>query len=993
MTKSLKEKVLDSTLEPEAKRICSGSRVGSVAACSALKPDEHSGIFDAFKPDEHSGILGIPAQRPACPTKPTQFEIIAGEAITLPIYIGRLRDSVFWRLSVLLFEDPEVQLRKPLWTQRTPPFVVQKAGQRVVPTGYKEPFNLSHCVASLVENHIYESSLTLFQYDITQQTYNEIDLRVDTITWLQFETCNYFWGPEKLIISSQDANRSRYIFEGVIPSAIASIDTVKTLEKRNEFFKDLPACGGHALLWSLIAALDVALLAHDVSTMNERSDARETVIKLYEAALNITCRMRLDPSQGQLRLDTLVHMDTLRVLQVAVGAVSFHCFSMAVLELKEITGQEPGMELMSKMAILGITYRGKPVDRNIAYGILSIVGIADKGTGLEAVQFLERVDFRVLEAYSTLNKVIVLIKKMVLPEEISEATVVVVESIALAILAGRLGEEFTGDMLVPKARKTIGFVHVQITSMKFKKWFLEDLITQAAGGACSALSLAGLFEIKKHLFSPRIFWTEFANRDGIDDDVEDERCAKYTAEKWTLFRNNLQLLGDKGAADLLFGVMTGKFFDDFKAIAVEGATFTDYFGGDEEGADDNSDCLRNAMQKFRSCLITAPIPSAAATVDFDHAYNGDEDSADKTKVYKQVTSRRKEKFTFHAIDFSAPQAWRQGGSATQVLQRSRFSKSDGVPGKDNSLMLMCAEVFPQGQVWGADAPNQPVPLAETMKDACKWATKARRDNTMCVFTDGRNKKIRKAFEEIVEGEVPDEQMHYDGHITYTAPSKGDPRFSKGRSFASLSNRETMVGLCPVASHRMTSKGRTHYSACGEKWTSASTYSDVPVRPWVSLPRLTLVDKEDMTGATMPVYSDEMLEALAVGHPLFIHETKEVEFYCALYNDLSATHVFDLTPGSGAAAMAAAILHISYEGLAMNPAHATWLENIMDKAMFPIVTDSKDEEALKIKASVLLYFSSNVKEGRALLAGSADFEAEDEFDADEAENEGGQEGEE
>ena len=88
-------------------------------------------------------------------------------------------------------------------------------------------------------------------------------------------------------------------------------------------------------------------------------------------------------------------------------------------------------------------------------------------------------------------------------------------------------------------------------------------------------------------------------------------------------------------------------------------------------------------------------------------------------------------------------------------------------------------------------------------------------------------------------------------------------------------------------------------------------------------------------------------------------------------------------------MAAGILRISYEGLAMNPAHAIWLDHILDTAMFTIVMDyAKDEEAMKLKASVNQYFNSYVTEGRVFLAKTVvpvedevDDEVDDETDAE------------
>ena len=55
------------------------------------------------------------------------------------------------------------------------------------------------------------------------------------------------------------------------------------------------------------------------------------------------------------------------------------------------------------------------------------------------------------------------------------------ESMAVPTLAGsRPAETFTGEFLIPAARRSVGFVHAQVKTWKFKKWFMDDLVTKAA---------------------------------------------------------------------------------------------------------------------------------------------------------------------------------------------------------------------------------------------------------------------------------------------------------------------------------------------------------------------------------------------------------------------------------------------------------------------------------------------------------------------------------
>ena len=726
---------------------------------------------DVFKPEEHAGMLGITVREPPSPDVPTEFEIISGEAVQLKTFITALHASVLWRLSAFLFEDPIVKLREPLYKQRTPPFEVKEAG---APTGYMEPWNMLNCVKSLAENNLYESSLTMWQFDPAQDKFDGIDLGVNAISWKQYQACSELWNEQRLLASSQNPDKARFIFESFIPSAVKSVDIVKELQEKGTFFQALPACGGNVLLWSLIGALDEWLKKHAEGA----PDTREMVIRLLEASLNVTCRMRLAPNEAQIRLDQLGYMDVLRVLGAALGAVSFHEFAMKALDLPNITGKESGPELVNKMGIFGVTFKGKPIDKNVAYSILAIVGMADRGEGLAAVQFLDRVNSNVMADFSKLLRTFQMLRKLCQPDEWQEGTVAVMESMAIALLTGdKAADSFSTEYILPRGRRSCGYVHATITSMKFKKWFLDDQVTQAAGGASTALSLEGLLDIKSKCRSPRAFWKNFAQKEDIE---EEPNCIKYTTEKFEAFKETFKCVGDKHAADLIYKVMTNQFFSDFKELAASGAKFSDTFSGNlDDNGDDAEDSLHTPVHTFRASLIDAPIPSTKQKVQFDNAYGESGDAEYVEKLYRQVTGMRKGSVTFHVMDYSSSSAWKSAGLATQLVQKSRFVKSKGPPGKENSLFLLSADLFPNKEMFQkVDGYKQPVLSTDQMKVAAEWTCASKNNNTICLFTDGRTRKIRKEFESIVDKQQTDEQKQFDGGIIYAFPPKGDPRFAK-----------------------------------------------------------------------------------------------------------------------------------------------------------------------------------------------------------------------
>ena len=269
---------------------------------------------------------------------------------------------------------------------------------------------------------------------------------------------------------------------------------------------------------------------------------------------------------------------------------------------------------------------------------------------------------------------------------------------------------------------------------------------------------------------------------------------------------------------------------------------------------------------------------------------------------------------------------------------------------------------------------QGVPATEEMSQAMQWMFSSRLNNTIALGFDGRSKEVRKKFEAIIEQNVTDSQRLLDMGVTYRAPKSNDIRFPKRETFAGFNNRENFIGALPISRIRMRSKPRGHYSACGESSTFTMSYSDVHIRSLQSLPRVTLPNKEEMMNIKMPALPEEVLQFAGTrGHPIFWNEFADVDLYEALFKDLSCDFVWDLTPGTSAASCAAARLGITYEGIASTEKHANWLNNIMDKAIFAIVSESENATDVEMHADLNKYFLHIIEEGRLFLRAPEDEE--------------------
>ena len=451
------------------------------------------------------------------------------------------------------------------------------------------------------------------------------------------------------------------------------------------------------------------------------------------------------------------------------------------------------------------------------------------------------------------------------------------------------------------------------------------------------------------------------------------RFDKYVQEKLTL-------AGDRKAADIIRKTMTNQFEAELKDIAASGASFADRLGGnatgeEDEDAPEKSLCME--MQAFRKCLMEVPVPIEAVQDDAFEGVPGDDDSEFVAKLHKQVVASRKNQIVFLPGNVMHPDFWKKGGAATAMFQKSKFSSASGEAGKEHALMILNAEVFPFKELFQSATAHKDVVSADSvLKSAAKWVMSTQGGNVICLLADGRSRKVRRAFEDIVEECQVDEQKHLDACIIYGAPPQNDIRFPTRRTFGGLRNLEKLLGSLPLAKVRMTCNERNHFSACGEKTTYASSYTSVPFRSFKRLPRLSIKDKESIVGMGLPTYPESIVAATgAKGHPLFWNEVKDVDVYVALFKDLNVKFVFDVASGSGAAAMAAGICGASYEGFAMNANHVNWLNRIIAKAMFAIIADSTDEESKQLRTDLASYFGPAIDEARELLASGGDSDSE------------------
>ena len=95
---------------------------------------------------------------------------------------------------------------------------------------------------------------------------------------------------------------------------------------------------------------------------------------------------------------------------------------------------------------------------------------------------------------------------------------------------------------------------------------------------------------------------------------------------------------------------------------------------------------------------------------------------------------------------------------------------------------------------------------------------------------------------------------------------------------------------------------------------------------------------------------------SLGQPLLWQERKPPAFSQCLLSDLCAKTVVDLSPGSGSAARACMHLGIAYHGWAKNPEHASWLQNVLDRAALRVICETGSPLHSDLAQSIQEHFS-------------------------------------
>ena len=945
------------------KRDVEGNPVPKSDSTSAGAQGEAQQKKDAHALRNKLGLAGDPPATAGLP--PSDEEISKGSGASVEQWMAEVIPCVHHHLLLHLIgideqEDLANPLQKPLH-EHAPLAIVADTTATV--KNFKEPWNSKNCVDALTTTDLYEASGSIFWLDTLEWQWlsastERVAHNVSHVNWAQLRTAKSNWSEATFVNSAVDNERMRrWTFPGVYPTMVAGVaEARRGATSGRVCFAGLPLLAGHAMVWAWYWEMLEALQA----LAEERTpSATRRIFQLYEAALTITIRMRAGPSLNQVLLDSCRWSESVRGMYNAC-ADSFVTLCQklrAMPSLKDDFTNAP--KLMRALSQQGVTFQNKEIGINQCKAALAVTPFLESAEVLRDLQSLEECFPGLVSEQTKFMRLCQVVTKIVPWRAGGDRSQDLLSHILQALLSLlRQGWASDEDVSVPWLvgdKDNAGFAQAVAKRRSYLKWINDELRSKSAG-----LTDAGrqeLTRVREIFADPRSFDKEFVlpsikvqeTGNTMDTELRDKRLAEWQATLTTPAMVSL--------SQMFFGVYATSFDTEFGKLCNDE---TIHFGAYlQEDKDPEPASLAEAYQSFLELWCAKPISlQRQAPVEAGTGGGGvqvvpgevDSDMADQRQELLNLCSKHRSNVKLFPLRApGAPSVLADlykpvGSKLTEHFKQCAKGAGKRVQGEtQNILILLNTETFNVShQILAHSLHSTPVPFHAELNHAWSWLEQMANEQTAVVMvSDGRNKDIRRKLETWFDKCFPDESRGVELWITYGAkgPSADQVRGPRRKVAFSANNRETLwVGL-PEAKVKVKSKSRHGFGACGEDSTHNVTYSNVPVRPLTSLPRLCKEDKEKMIGGRLA--NDEGKETLkkefAKGHPLFWQEMKPISLLSTLFEDFGACRVFDLSPGSGAAAIACVYNGIAYDGVCANTDHQRWLDNILDMATLAVLS--------------------------------------------------------
>ena len=302
-------------------------------------------------------------------------------------------------------------------------------------------------------------------------------------------------------------------------------------------------------------------------------------------------------------------------------------------------------------------------------------------------------------------------------------------------------------------------------------------------------------------------------------------------------------------------------------------------------------------------------------------------AAERADVWKRAQTQRKKLVTLGLVKNPT-----QAKAYAEVFKKA--SASRGFKGESNSshrAFVASADLMHQSgkEPWL----HTSAPPEDLLNAAIEFITMQRDTFDVALAFDGTMKGPRRTLEDSF-GPLP---AAADFVVVY---DKAPNSIFQRRNFMSQRNVEMGFVRMPINRARIAVKERSDTgNASGETCSTYTSYSGVPAIPRTALAMISPSDKATIfTEATDPV-PKRWAASRSSGVPLHWLETKSMQFWGQMCDDLNIKCVVDVSPGSGLLAQCCMARGIVYFGICTSAAHLQRLSNVLDRAALKYIVES------------------------------------------------------
>ena len=793
------------------------------------------------------------------------------------------------------------------------PLAIGEAG---TVAGYKEAWNVDHCAESLQKSGLYEAGGNACW--VNPQVGDDEDAHDPSWEWVY----NYAQtGYVTMDYGEGQATRSRIKFPIVLETYWPNYE--KSADPAHPTGLQLLAAHGH--VWAWYAAVFDALTGGNDDRLR----------LLYESALSATVCVRIDCRPASLAAEFILYSE--RVREDTKGLIiNFVTFAD---KLAELDTQDLGKLQQLKLRFCGglinatMLKAAQGVKTFLTQESRRMIGELDRGFGREALS-------------GSYSKMRLLFSGC---QNKSSDVAVLVEwclDTMLSMLSRR--ECSPNDFAVAQFSKSRDGTPSWIAQALATRLIVQHMqtILDNVSTVDAALAAKIRTEVFEKMSSPSLFNQVFPQEEKAGEAVDSPTGmaeaqvadAVEADSPGDLFMSELRNKLPK--AGILFAEILRKLFDNtyeeaVKALAVEtGDQMARLVSGEEL-----PDLTRDLNEMMRAIHVAenvisssgggtcAPKASLRELVRHNSAPEDRESAAaERNDVWKRAVAQRKKLVTLglHKNPKTAE-------GFTEVFRKSAARSFKGEVNVSHRAFVLSADLMHQS---GREPWLQPsAPTSETLEAAAAFITTQRDTFDLALAFDGTMKEPRRALEDVFSplSATADFVVVYD-----KAPNSCFQR----KNFMSHRNVEAGFVRMPMNRTRVAVKDRSETgSASGETSTTYTSYSGIQGIPRTALAMIRPEDKTKIFSEETGPLPKRWAASRSSGVPLFWLETKSLEFWGQMCDDLNIKCIVDLSPGSGILAQCCMSRGITYFGMCGSAAHLQWLSNVLDRAALKYIVES------------------------------------------------------